>query len=49
MINDAFRKAGLFSAVVVKDHALKVAPRKDVYIAASTTVTRSDLKLAAEM
>jgi hypothetical protein len=36
-------------AELVKDHPSKVAPREDVYIAASAKVTRSDLTLGAEM
>jgi len=36
-------------AELVKEHPSKVAPREDVYIATSTKVTRSDLKLGAEM
>jgi len=36
-------------AELVKEHPSKVAPREDVYIAASTKVTRSDLKLGADM
>jgi hypothetical protein len=36
-------------AKLVKDHPSKPAPREDVYIAASTKVTRSDLKLDADM
>ena len=36
-------------AELVKDHPSKEAPREDVYMAASAKVTRSDLKLGAEM
>jgi len=36
-------------AELVKDHPSKAAPREDVYIATSAKVTRSDLKLSAEM
>ena len=36
-------------AVLVKDHRSTPAAREDVFIAASTEVIRSDLKLCAEM
>jgi hypothetical protein len=36
-------------AELVKEHPSKAAPREDVYIATSTKVTRSDLKLGADM
>ena len=36
-------------AELVKEHPSKAAPREDVYIAASSKVTRSELKLGVDM